>query len=70
MPSVTIQSLEKYRVDRQTGMTVDGSTELVVLLLKPFDAPEVAFALSKVDAMMLAHALTMGALDAQQLSLR
>jgi hypothetical protein len=60
-----IKLLQRYRIDRADGRTADGSTQLVVLVLKAADAPELAVAISKVDAMAISHQLAAAALDAQ-----
>mgnify|MGYP003389881103 FL=1 len=65
MSTVAIKMLQRYRVDRQFGMAANGPEQLVILVLKPIDGPEVAVALSKVDAMILAHQLTDAAFDAK-----
>jgi hypothetical protein len=65
MTKVEIKLLQRYRVDRATGGTADGSTQLVVLVLKASDAPELAVAISKVDAMAIAHQLMNAATEAQ-----
>lgn len=64
MTTVEIKLLERYRVDRGSGLTADGSTQLVILVLKAKNAPELAVAISKVDAMVLAHQLTAAAREA------
>jgi hypothetical protein len=63
--TLRIKLLQRYRVDRATGGTADGSTQLVVLVLKATDAHELAVAISKADAMVIAHQLTLAARDAQ-----
>lgn len=65
MSTLEIKLLERYRVDRHSGMTADGSTELVVLVLKASGERELACALSKVDAMVVAHQLMAAAAEAQ-----
>lgn len=65
MNSVKICLLERYRVDRQAGITASGPEQLVVIVLKGSGAPELAYALSKVDAMKLAIQLQLAAQDAQ-----
>lgn len=64
MSQVEIKLLQRYRVDRAAGRTTDGSTQLVVLVMKAHDTQEIAFALSKVDAMMVAAQLQLSAQDA------
>jgi hypothetical protein len=61
-----IKLLERYRVDRAAGKTLDGSTQLVVLVLKASGERELAVALSKVDAMIVAHQMMDAAADAQK----
>lgn len=63
--TLNIKLLKRYRVDRASGGTADGSTQLVVLVLKAKDAPELAVAISKVDAMAIAHQLMLAAQEAQ-----
>lgn len=63
--TLKIQLLERYRVDRASGQTADGSTQLVVLVVKASGERELAVALSKVDAMVIAHQLIAAAGDAQ-----
>lgn len=53
-----IRLLDRYRIDRSWGATAQGPERLVILVLKPNDGPEVSFAISKVDAMMIGLALT------------
>ncbi len=65
MSQVEIKLLQRYRVDRAAGRTADGSTQLVILVLKAHETPEIAFALSKADAMMVAAQLQLSAADAQ-----
>lgn len=62
--SVTIKLLERYRVDREAGVTLDGSTQLVVLVLKGRGISDVAFAISKADAMVIASMLAQAATEA------
>lgn len=65
MSTLEIKLLERYRVDRSSGQTADGSTELVILVLKASGERELACAISKVDAMVIAHRLIAAATDAQ-----
>ena len=58
--------LDRYRVDRVQGMTVTGPERLVILVLKPNDGPEVAYAISKMDAMLISIKLSEAATEAQQ----
>lgn len=60
-----IKLLQRYRVDRADGVTLAGPEKLVVLVLKPLEGPEVAIALSSVDAMMLSMQLSTAAHDAK-----
>jgi hypothetical protein len=68
MSQVEIKLLQRYRVDRAAGKTADGSTQLVLLVLKAHDTQETAYALSKVDAMMVAGQLQLAAQDAQDVA--
>lgn len=61
-----IQLLDRYRVDRAQGMTATGPEKLVILVLKSNEGPEIPYALSKVDAMMLALQLQAAANDVQR----
>lgn len=66
MNTVETHLLQRYRVDRAPGATKHGGREeLVILVLKPLDGPDQAFAISKIDAMIIAHQLTDAAKDAQ-----
>lgn len=65
MSMVNVKLLQRWRVDRGQGRTADGSTELVILVLKAADAPEIAYAISKSDAMRIAHMITGAACEAQ-----
>lgn len=65
MSTVEIKLLQRYRVDREAGMTAAGPEQLVVLVLKANDAPEMAFAVSKIDAMVIALKLQDAAHDAK-----
>lgn len=65
MSTVEIKMLQRWRVDRQDGMTANGPERLVILILKPLNAPELAVALSKVDAMAISVQLHLAATDAQ-----
>ena len=65
MKVLPIKLLERYRVDRSSGMTADGSTQLVVLVLKASESSELAVAISKADAMVIAHQLMLAASEAQ-----
>ena len=61
-----ISLLQSYKVDRAPGATANGPEQLVILVLKPNDAREVAVAISKVDAMIIAHQMMNAARDAQE----
>ena len=61
---VEMKLLERYRIDRATGGTADGSTQLVVLVLKCKGAPELAAVISKADAIAIALQLTEAAREA------
>ena len=65
MSVVNIKLLQRYRIDRGSGGTADGSTQLVILVLKAADAPEMAYAISKADAMIIASQMQLAARDAQ-----
>lgn len=65
MSTVQIKMLQRYRVDRQDGMTSAGPEKLVILVLKAEQAPEIAYACSKVDAMAISIQLQLAAMDAQ-----
>jgi hypothetical protein len=62
---VEIKLLQRYRVDREAGMTASGPEQLVILVLKGADVPEMAYAMSKVDAMKIAIQMQLAAQDAQ-----
>jgi len=68
MSTVAIQLLQRYRVDRAAGATADGPTQLIVLVLKGtrdgHACPEMAYAISKADAMVIASQLQLAAADA------
>jgi hypothetical protein len=65
MTMVEIKLLQRYRVDRQEGQTAAGPEQLVILILKAANAPEMAYAISKVDAMKIAIQMQLAAQDAQ-----
>lgn len=65
MSTVKIRLLQRWRVDREAGMTASGPEQLVVLVLKPNEGPEMAYAMSKVDAMAIAVQMQLAAQDAQ-----
>ena len=65
MTTVEIKMLQRWRVDREDGMTASGPEKLAILILKPLHAPEVAIAMSKVDAMAIGIQLQLAAADAQ-----
>jgi len=60
---VPIQLLSRYRVDRADGVAASGIEKLVVLVLKPNEGLEQAFAISKADAMLIGLALQGAATD-------
>lgn len=60
-----IKLLERYRIDRADGATLIGPEKLVILVLKPNDAPEFAVAISKMDAMVISLALSNAATEVQ-----
>lgn len=60
-----IKLLQRYRVDRAAGATMQGPEQLVVLVLQPIDGPELAVAISRVDAMLISLALSNAAADAK-----
>lgn len=70
MSTLPTKLLSRYRVDRATGQTLDGSTELVVLVLKAHDAPELAVAMSRTDAVIIAQKMMAAATDAQTEAVR
>lgn len=63
--TLDVNLLERYRIDRGSGMTADGSTQLVVLVLKASNNRELAVAMSKADAMAIALQLQLAASEAQ-----
>jgi len=65
MSTVTIHMLQRWRVDRQDGMTANGPEKLVILIVKALNGPEIAVAMSKVDAMAIGIQLQLAATDAQ-----
>lgn len=65
MNTVNVKLLKRYRIDRGQGRTADGSTELVILVLQADGAPELAYAISKADAMAIAHLMMLAAREAQ-----
>lgn len=62
---VTIRLLDRYRVDRAWGATAAGPERLIILVLKPNDGPETAYAISKADAMLIGLALQNAATEVQ-----
>lgn len=62
---MAIQMLDRYRVDRMQGMTATGPEKLVILVLKSNDGPEISYACSKVDAMMISIQLSNAATEVQ-----
>lgn len=65
MSQVPILLLQRYRVDRSAGATSNGAEQLVILVLKSNEGPEHAYAISKVDAMLIGHQLMAAAQDAR-----
>lgn len=65
MTTLEIKLLERYRVDRAAGLTADGSTELVVLVVKASGEHELAVAMSKSDAVLIGMQLQLAASEAQ-----
>lgn len=65
MSTVEIKLLQRWRVDRAPGQTVAGPEQLVILVLKARDTPELAVALSRVDAMAISIQMQLAAQDAQ-----
>jgi hypothetical protein len=65
MSLVHIKLLQRWRVDREAGMTANGPEQLVVLVLKPNEGAELAVAMSKVDAMAIGIQMQLAATDAQ-----
>jgi hypothetical protein len=64
--SIPVLLLQRFRVDRAPGSrTAAGIEELIVLVLKPNEGPEQAYAISKVDAMIIAHQMIAAAEDAK-----
>jgi len=63
MTSPEIKLLQRYRVDRADGTTAKGPEKLVILVLKTNSGPEVCVAISKIDAMIIAHQLTNAAVE-------
>ena len=63
---MTIKLLDRYKVDRAQGMTVTGPERLVILVLKPNDGPEISFAMSKMDAMLISIKMSEAATEAQE----
>lgn len=61
----TIRLLDRYRIDRAWGATAAGPERLVILVMKPNDGHETAYAISKADAMLIALALQDAALEVQ-----
>lgn len=65
MSTVNIRLLQRYRVDREAGATANGPENLVILVLAATGVPEMAFAISKVDAEKISIQLHLAAMDAQ-----
>lgn len=71
MTSVEIKPLIRYRVDLTTEpqpTALGGKEHLIVLVLKAHGAPEIAYAISKVDAMKISVQMQLAAQDAQKQS--
>lgn len=66
MTTLDVKLLQRFRVDRGSGMTVDGSTQLVILVLKADGERELAVAISKADAVIIATQMLQAAGEAQQ----
>lgn len=67
MSVLNIKLLQRWRVDRAAGATASrANDQLVVLVLKPNEGPELAVAMSKVDAMAISIQMQLAATDAQQ----
>lgn len=62
---VKIKLLERYRIDREAGLTANGPEQLVILVLKASDSNEIAYAMSKVDATKISIQLQLAAQHAQ-----
>jgi hypothetical protein len=67
---MSIKLLDRYKIDRSQGMTVTGPERLVILVLKPNDGPEISFAISKMDAMLISIKLSEAAAEVQEEKLR
>ena len=66
MSVLQIKLLQRWRVDRAAGATAaNPNDQLVVLVLKPNEGPELAVAMSKVDAMAIGIQMQLAAQDAQ-----
>lgn len=65
--AITLETklLQRYRIDRAAGLTADGSTQLVVLVLKASGERELAVAMSKADAMAIALQMQLAATEAR-----
>ena len=61
----SIPTLERYRIDRADGFAANGPEKLVILVLKANGLPEVPFAISKMDAMLIALKLQAAASEVQ-----
>lgn len=58
--------LDRYKIDRADGATAQGPEKLIVLVMKGHDVAEVAFVISKVDAMLIGLALQGAASEVQK----
>lgn len=66
MTILEIKNLQRYRVDRGSGLTADGTTQMVVLVLKCDGERELAALISKADAVMIATLMLQAAGEAQE----
>lgn len=57
--------LDRYRIDRAQGLTASGAEQLVILVLKANDGPEISFAMSRADAMLISLQMQRAATEAQ-----
>lgn len=57
--------LDRYRIDRAHGLTASGAEQLVILVLKPNDGPEISYAMSRADAMLISLQMQRAATEAQ-----
>lgn len=67
----TIQTLQRFRVDRADGITISGPEKLIILVLKSNETEaEFAVAISRVDAMVIALQMQSAATETQADALR